>query len=495
MLDRSQARRRLLLPLTAVLLLSRPEPVRAFDTGHHHDMTRAALQGEGFAPGATVIQIAQVSNWLVDYYSSSPLSSQTDSLAHLHFDNLATPAQIRNLWNRLARNTHAAVAAAAADVRSARNPAKRYRRMVHLAVLIGASLHPVQDFYSHSNWVEVYPMRGDVYGTRTWFDTPSPSLLLHTGLVGSSDDLEPTGDPARDHGGYDAGMNHDSYSRPRWSQAYVYAYSASRQWLRAIRQWVEQVDPAIWRDLLALQLARHDRAALALDLTGACLISLWVNMEGKDGAWKGRGSGDPAFLGTAMKWAAMPNSIFVERFSAAAASLARGMRLRDTDPGAAPAMPRVALGVRAVEVRTLHAAALDGTPDTFRDADLYAAVTIAGQRYVESTLQDEDDVRPPWLSVHMVPDSVAAVRVRYELYDEDDGTPDIMDIHPAAGRRYAEFQLDVRSRVLSGDLLGVHNTKRAATTLRAGGGDNYPASVDLYVNVRELEPQTAQAVP
>ncbi|HEY7769255.1 MAG TPA: hypothetical protein VIB55_13900, partial [Longimicrobium sp.] len=237
-------------------------------------MTRSALQDEGFAPGSPVIQIAQVSNWLVDYYSVSKTISNAQLLAHLHFDNLTSTSQIQNSWSRLAQNTQRAVSAAADEVRAAPNPAERYRRMVYLAVLIGASLHPVQDFYSHSNWVELYPMQGGVYGTRTWFDTPAPSTLLRSGLVGPRNDLYPTRDSTRDHGGYKGGMNRDSYSRPRWPQAYVYAYSGSRQWLRAIRQWVEQVDPAIWRELVALRLNSADATALARDLRASYLLSL-----------------------------------------------------------------------------------------------------------------------------------------------------------------------------------------------------------------------------
>lgn len=37
---------------------------RAFDTGHHSDLTRSALQEEGF--GETAIQVGQMENWLVD---------------------------------------------------------------------------------------------------------------------------------------------------------------------------------------------------------------------------------------------------------------------------------------------------------------------------------------------------------------------------------------------------------------------------------------------
>ncbi len=498
--NRIRVRRRLLLLPIILLPISVHQPAHAFDTGPHQDMTRTAFQDEGFAPGSPVIQIAQVSNWLVDYYSSVPTYPLLQvQLAHLHFDSLTSPTQIRNLWNRLALNTQSGIVAAVNDVRSAPDAAERYRRMVYLAVLIGASLHPVQDFYSHSNWVELYPMQGGVYGTRTWFDTPSPPSSLHTGLVGPGNELEPTGDPSRDHGGYHAGMNHDSYSRPGWSQAYVYGYSASRQWLRAVRQWVEQVDPGVWQELMALRLGGGDAAALANDVLFSYYLSLWVDMQGKNGTWKGEGSGDLYALGNAAKaWMPAASSIFVTQFIGGAyAPVTRGMDQRDTDPGAAPSMPRVTLRQRAVEVRTLRATVTSGSPDFWSQADLYARVTIGGQQYVDATQQDQDQVQPAWLSVGLVSDSAAVVPVRYEIFDEDDfgELPDVIDVSPAGGRSFAEFTIEVRGHGLSGDLTGVHDDEATAATLLGGGGDDYAASVILYVTARELEDPPAGAVP
>jgi hypothetical protein len=494
-----RTRRAVLLLSLAALPLCRPGFAHAFDTGPHQDMTRAAFQDEGFAPGSRVIEIAQVSNWLVDYYSNRPSQLQPEfqrlkrELEHLHFDNLTTLAQVRNTWTRLTLNTHSAVLAAAEDVQSAPNAAERYRRLVHLAVVIGASLHPVQDFYSHSNWVELYPMRAGVYGTRTWFDTPSPDASLRTGLY-------PSADPVEGHGGYDEGMNQDSYNRPKWPQAYVYGYSASRQWLRAVRQWVEQVEPAVWRELLALQLPVSDASAVTADLTASYLVSLWATpFEGKDGTWKGRGSGAVfSFGGVSLGWVLAPNSIIVQRFRGEAAygPLVRDMEKRGVAPaGDAPRLPRVMLGRRAVQVRTIRAAMLHGGADLLGDTDLYAVVTIAGQRYVEATQQGRDEIRPQWLSIGLVPDSSDVVPVVYELFDQDVGVDDmdVIDIHPARGRTRVEFGFDVHGHALSGDLHGVHDHESRAAELRGGGGDDAPASVTLYVTGHALEEPHADA--
>lgn len=513
------------LAAALLVLVCDSRPARAFDTGPHYDLTRAAFRDEGFSSASAVIGIAQVSNWLVDYYSTRPsLPGSEDALvagvlAHLHFDSLVSVVQIRNSWNRLALNTQRSVQAAARDVLAASNAAERQRRLIYLAVLIGASLHPVQDFYSHSNWVETYPMRGGAYGTRTWFDTPSPSASLRTGLVGHGNDLHPTGDSTRDHGDNKTGMNHDSYDRPRWPEAYVYAYSASRQWLAAVRQWVEQADPAVWRELVALRLSKADARALDADLAAAYELSLWIYVPFmKDGAWKGSGSGSLPSLVPAAEWMRAKNSIFLKLFRDAGAyrPLAADMERRDADPGSAPRMPTVRLARRAVEVRTLRAAMAGGSPDAptlpfgvgllgiaavvgwLDEADLFGVVTIAGQSYTEATQQGSNDIRPRWLSVGFVPDTAGRVAIRYELFDEDGGWGagnDPVDVNPAKRRVRAAFQLDVRTHGLSGDLSGVHDTEQRAATLRGGGGDPDPAVVKLYVTERALEDPNAASTP
>jgi hypothetical protein len=76
----------------------------AFDTGHHADLTREALAEVGMSN--TAIQICQVENWLVDYYSVSPTSSDgiVREVAKLHADNLFSEQAVTNYWDRYAVN-------------------------------------------------------------------------------------------------------------------------------------------------------------------------------------------------------------------------------------------------------------------------------------------------------------------------------------------------------------------------------------------------------
>src|SRR4051812_9881856 len=142
--------------LAALALLLAPRPALAFDTGHHSDLTREALAPEGF--GDTAIEAAQLQNWFTDYYSSSnPLSGYKSEADLLHFDNLFTTDALRNYWGRFKVNA-----------KSAAQDAAKSGDTVKLLTVIGVSLHAVQDFYTHSNWVELHPRAaGGPYRTET----------------------------------------------------------------------------------------------------------------------------------------------------------------------------------------------------------------------------------------------------------------------------------------------------------------------------------------
>ena len=167
-------------------------------------MTRDALTAEGFsAAGANV---GMVNNWFVDYYTNpddNPYSGHAHALVGLlrfgfnredwlfqwvegaqrmHFD-----AGIRQVGMPDLSNTAGVEQGMAtpdvphAQVGPVRRTAEPPDPLEVMAVL-GISLHAVQDFYTHSNWVEdPHPENGRGgpgiaslgYGeTPTWFDVP-----------------------------------------------------------------------------------------------------------------------------------------------------------------------------------------------------------------------------------------------------------------------------------------------------------------------------------
>ena len=95
-------------------------------------------------------------------------TSLHDDLITLHFDDLTSAAQIQSMWTRYLSGCLAGMfwAAGRDDVPAAHN-------------ILGAALHAIQDFYAHSNWVDVPDRR-----TRAWHEVPVADRVeayLYTG--------------------------------------------------------------------------------------------------------------------------------------------------------------------------------------------------------------------------------------------------------------------------------------------------------------------------
>ena len=178
------------------LLLTIPSSTSAFDTGHHWEITWNALAREGFSEDA--IRVVVLQNWLTDYYGGQDdwfvrtlrLSDEKDKLTiknatFLHFDNMRSTAAATRYWQVLVDST--------ASQLHAKLQARDDDPMAILT-LLGLSLHAVQDFYSHSTWVErVYASRPDgcapphgTYSSRTWFDARPGEFTVETGAYPDS---------------------------------------------------------------------------------------------------------------------------------------------------------------------------------------------------------------------------------------------------------------------------------------------------------------------
>jgi hypothetical protein len=134
---------------------------------YHQKITKEAAESCGFHPVAV-----NSLKWHADYIDSylyNPLwwaqggldrlkvSLATYSeLAKLHFDDLFTTREVLDHWRRILSGTLLGLlwAKERGDVLAAHN-------------ILGVSLHAIQDFYSHSNWVDAPERRN-----RTWFEVP-----------------------------------------------------------------------------------------------------------------------------------------------------------------------------------------------------------------------------------------------------------------------------------------------------------------------------------
>ncbi|PNY81520.1 hypothetical protein [Deinococcus koreensis] len=473
--------------LTLSLALTFGGGAHAFDTGHHADLTREVMAEAGM--NDTAIRAAQVENWLVDYYSTDafniPASIRREA-AKLHADNLFSRAAVTNYWNRYAANAKAAFQEAARN----NNP----RQVV---ALLGMSLHTVQDFYTHANWPETQaPPAGADYATVTWFDATSAQREgVKTGKASTSPDTSQT-----PHGGYTSGMNHDSYVRPNWDRAYVFAYAGGRQWVNQARLWVAEINPAVWESAKGLSLEGKYLSRLNSDYTAMYRISEWVKDGPEDGHWKGNRSGvRKDFLAYAATWVAFTlDSVFVEDFKNRRwhQLLSGGLRgaldlnVNAPPPSPAPSVARVGLNKRAVFLRTVAVRDLNGADKRLglgSDADMFARIKVQNQEFIEAMQLDRESIRPAWTTIRFIDADIPTVIVHYELWDEDlpYSGDEHLDVHPDGRFKDLDFFYNMNTHQMGGiGIEGVFDSAARPFTTQGTADDR--ARLQFFVTTKTL---------
>jgi hypothetical protein len=474
----------------ALVCLVASRPAQAFDTGPHADMTRDALKAEGF--GSAAADVGMVDNWFVDYYTNpddNPYSGHAGALIGLtrfgssredwlpqwvegarrmHFDaesrqvgmpDLSTTAGVEKEWQRLMFLTRKWVQYAGRQP----NPDP-----LDVMAVLGISLHSVQDFYTHSNWVED-PVTEDGRGgpdidslgygqTPTWFDVPPEVRAL---LVGNRAVYTGVKGIPRDHGNWQSnknehlrgGLNKDWPGRPKYQEAYVSAYFASRQWIRAVRTWLG--NELLWKRAMSLA----PTAALRHDVKGAEEISIF------SGHWQG--GGEPCLPFKCGERTGKAGSItslrlalgdFHDRgptpYRRAFNRYIGGFREYPTEPINMPDLPSTRtdqLFTRFVKLEVLNYRGID-LGDLVGSADIYANARMDGQPYTSTVINGEDSFSfpgsyAPFTWIRSVPTfqrkstPVESMTVRIETGDRRfAGTDD--DVYLNIGRH--RFSLDKR---------------------------------------------------
>jgi hypothetical protein len=411
--------------LAAVLTSVWAPPVAAFDTGPHATITEQALALAGYNRAA--MDVIQVENWLTDYYTSSPTmsSDQRCYLEKLHFDDIFTTDDVKAYWKTLLQNTIAAAVKAKAN-----------NNYLELYAVIGISLHVVQDFYTHSNWVESAGNVGSAYDTTTYLQWSQNSWTrtesLRTGWYGNC--LNISQGSHMPHGGYaGVGMNHDSVVRPNYARAYIYALSASYEWVNQIYQAVASApgDRRFATNMLNYQPSASDAAALARDQQAALYLSEWiqnpVSPSALDGHWNGNHSG---YLGTftafALTWTSAPDSSFVRAFKDDGVYVALSRGLYEPATGQMPTLylgyitgtvvdmrvPRVCANVSVgTESYYGQIIATNGPGPGVSGGAPGFPIRDAAQHYLPCT-------STPWEYINLVPVWSNSVKLDYTLWNE-----------------------------------------------------------------------------
>ena len=180
-----------------MLLALLASPASGFDSFWHSEATRKVAEANGFSEDAR--KIMQLGNFSPDFFgpvsdfAANNLHGQglnalnqylaksaqdRDAAIFFHFDNLNGEldrnSKFDALFNRLLTNTQWVLGGYIKQT----NADERTRKVMTLIVL-GASLHAIQDFYSHSDWIHhdfnstaVKPVRlpsGELRAP-TWFE-------------------------------------------------------------------------------------------------------------------------------------------------------------------------------------------------------------------------------------------------------------------------------------------------------------------------------------
>ena len=259
----------------------------AFDTKWHADATRIAMDHNGFSSDTRLL--CQFTNYLTDFFSAVDLEDvykqlpsgmpkggssglqgiDIGNVARMHFDALTSHAQVEHQWKTLEANTKAALVkwAAAPSVNSGYRP-------VVLMTIVGASLHAVQDFYSHSNWLrKVAPSTGVA---PIWFEVPETErvrLDIKTGWY-------PDGNKRGVLNHHDE--NKDYTGRPLNAQAFEVATRASTDWVRRIMAGTSEVP---WETLKAWKAQPANLNGMWLRNADATFITTTSTLAGH---WDGK---------------------------------------------------------------------------------------------------------------------------------------------------------------------------------------------------------------
>jgi hypothetical protein len=209
----------------------------------------------------TIKEVA-IGNLLIDVYSNIPPSladavngPQNSECARFHFDNLLTSKDVRDNWELLQKTAQ-----------------KTFQQSIEscdwdlIFLEMGVVLHAVQDFYSHSNWVEEWDRNGyEVSKIPTWNESealirtnPNGRVakdarriqnLMHTGEFGTNrqkvkKSVETHDDLNKDSPNSKRGMVQSQFTKMMsyHNLARTLGERATDEWGKKIEDWIKVVN-------------------------------------------------------------------------------------------------------------------------------------------------------------------------------------------------------------------------------------------------------------
>eukprot|EP01088_Endostelium_zonatum_P002139 TRINITY_DN1258_c1_g1_i1.p1 TRINITY_DN1258_c1_g1~~TRINITY_DN1258_c1_g1_i1.p1 ORF type:complete len:566 (-),score=96.44 TRINITY_DN1258_c1_g1_i1:94-1791(-) len=439
-----------LLSLVALLLLAITS-CSAYDTGFHTDLLRNSMGLMGFNNYS--IDVTALTNWMTDYFSYTLFSPITE-LHALHFDNINSLKNVSNYYNTLTINS-----------RSAIQDAVRRNDILRFLGLIGLTTHAIQDFYTHSTWVDLHQSSCGCYRDDTWFSALAAvngsvrnlqgylqglsTYSSHSGDGTGCDPFEPNCFPGRIfHGDYCGGINKDSYIRPKWEASYSFAFAATVEWVYNVLVWADDA-AGIAYNPLATTLpgstnsfitrvknytpSSSDLSDLQSDVVSSIVISYAATTPSgwgsalTDGHYKGAGTGSAARLAAYTLAFERRGSIYHDLMSENRiyAPLVSPNPYWDIigDENFPQAytfyvpyidIPASLRNFTKVKVRTTSVVVNDrlSTPSP------YARIHIDGQEFIEAVQSRTTDFKPHWTSVKFIPASTTNITILYTLFND-----------------------------------------------------------------------------
>ena len=190
----------------------------------HERITTAVLRTSALPVAAQ--RVVLWGNWSVDYYNilaahwPSP-AVRTQNL-RFHFANLADGTEVAAHWDWL--TTYG------------RRTLTGERSPGHALYQVGRILHAVQDFYAHTNWVELAPAQGLSGPDLPTWEERSPALLQNLYSFALPDSAGY--DPARDH----AALHKDEPGCPAGPLVFAWTAQLARRatqiWWSSLLSWL-----------------------------------------------------------------------------------------------------------------------------------------------------------------------------------------------------------------------------------------------------------------